>query len=407
MISYFLYISFSVGASLLSFLKLGLFAGWLSIEDFGKYSLAMMSYIYITYIFSMGSNEYLLKMGSRQADLSSKVIAQFRNESLCFGLIGTLLGAIAVTFIVSLFFTDLIEVALLCSSLALTSFVYTVFESYFRVKQRMLTFSGMLLAKSLLVIGFGYCLIESIGFVGAILSELFSFLLVAVLLLVCMKWSDLQASKYSLDKMIAIIRNGYLMALSSLFRNFTLVADRYLVSFFLGVTNLGLYSFVLIVYQGATLVSGIIMNVAGPKVINLYQNGNKLALLSKIRLLIFCILLLSIGCFPVVQFIFEEGVELLFEKYANETVFAMILPVYFASVFAFINFIIDWIFVAASRERFLSLVAIISLVLTCVLSFTAYSLDLPLYDFLVSFFIVKGVALLVLLVNIRKLHLDE
>mgnify|MGYP001241502381 CR=1 FL=1 len=59
-----IYLFFSIGGAILSFFKLGYMASALKPESFGLYSLVMITFIYIGYIGSFGSNEYMLKIGS-------------------------------------------------------------------------------------------------------------------------------------------------------------------------------------------------------------------------------------------------------------------------------------------------------------------------------------------------------
>ena len=68
---YFLFMSFAAVLGLTKFL---LFSKWVSVEDFGLYSLVMSSYIFLVFIGGMGFQEGILKKGSEKFSVGDEEV---------------------------------------------------------------------------------------------------------------------------------------------------------------------------------------------------------------------------------------------------------------------------------------------------------------------------------------------
>lgn len=140
---YSLYIMLSLSAAILSFYKLGYLASTLSPEDFGLYSIIIISFVYIGYLGGLGGSDYVLKLGSMTAYDKQSELFLMRNNAIFYGLLGVLVVSLALLLVSYLFFSKQIYwVMLAVVALAICTLPYNVFESYYRATQAPLFFLG-------------------------------------------------------------------------------------------------------------------------------------------------------------------------------------------------------------------------------------------------------------------------
>lgn len=389
-----MYVVLSFSAAILSFYKLGYLASKLSSEDFGLYSIIILSFVYIGYLGGFGGSDYVLKVGSMTAHDKQSELFLMRNNAIFYGLLGVLAVSLALLLVSYLVFSIKIYGAMLAVvALAICTLPYNVFESYYRATQASLAFSGMLLAKAVLVIiGINF-LVDDYGIVGVLLSELTALTIIVGFCVAqnfnVIRFSGLEGPFVAINKMI---RNGLYVSVSNLLRNISVTADRYIVTFFLGVYSLGVYSFVMILYQGGVLFSGIVMNIFGPYLIRRYSSNPSGREVSTLLWKLVASLAVVAACvFPLFAHLTKYVVGIFFQNYDSADVYSMLNMIYIASIASFFVFLLDWFFICISKEYLISMLSLLSfiLILISVLFFSLFDIGLRSY---VAFFMVVRVS---------------
>lgn len=376
---------FGIGAAL-SFFKLGLFASLLDKSNFGVYTLIFSSYVYIIYAFSGGANEYVLKMGSL-ADTTLER-QSIRNTALFNGCASMLLGVLIVAPVFWFGANELYRSVFFCGALlAIAALPFSIFESYFRTEAALLKFSGMMAAKAALVILILLFVPSLADYTSAINVEFAALAIVASAAFVYFVVTKQKlSSPVKLSLLKSIWRNGYAFSLSIMFKNSITVIDKVLMSVYLGTVQLGYYAFVLIIYQATLLGSGVIMSVVGPALLGKVRDGMETTKLAKVLLFVAAaIIAVSAIIVLPVQWLFELGVSQFFEQYDEPVTYQLFLLIYLASVVTFISSILDWYYLAVSKEKLLTLYSSISLAIACVGFVAVGQLSLGLYWFVFVF----------------------
>lgn len=379
----YIYISLSIAAAFISFYKLGFLAKELSTENFGLYSFIMLSYVYLIYIGSFGANEYMLKIGSYLYNAAdNKKLLKVRNDALFYGIIGVLFLSLAFIFLPNHFLKELDYThKIIISVLAVSSITYNIIESYFRSIQSILTFSIMAFTKSIIVLVIAQTIIDKHGVSGVLFAEIISVIsIIGVFFLI--KQKEIVSSGISKLKSAfsELYKNGFYVSLSNLLRNITITGDRYFVVLVLGMHNLGVYSFVMILYQGSILATGILMNVLGPKIISKFSNEKSEKKLIKFILkifILFSIILTSI--YFLLPYFLTYIIDSYFSQYNTDLVFDLFNYVYISSTLTFFISIFDWYFISVSKEKVITLMSLISSFLISAM-FISYYLDLYRFD---------------------------
>lgn len=396
---YSLYMALSLSAAILSFYKLGYLASTLSPEDFGLYSIIIISFVYIGFLGGFGGSDYILKLGSMTADNAQSGLFLMRNNAIFYGLLGVLVVSLALLLVSYLFFsTEIYWVMLAIAALAICTLPYNIFESYYRAIQAPLFFSGMLLVKAVFVVIGIYIFLDDFGVFGVLISEILALILIVGFCVVknfnVIRFSGLEWPFVAIKKMI---RNGFYVSVSNLLRNISVTADRYIVTFFLGVYSFGVYSFVMILYQGGVLFSGIIMSVFGPYLIRRYSSNPSGRELATLLWRVMASLAFLAACFfPIFAYLTKYFLEFFFQHYNNPDVYFMLNIIYIASIASFFVFLLDWFFICVSKEYLISILSLFSfiLILLSVLFFSFLDVGLKFY---VVFFMVVRVAVFILM----------
>ncbi|MEZ8103069.1 oligosaccharide flippase family protein [Vibrio bivalvicida] len=348
-----IYLFLSIGGASLSFFKLGYLASLLDPIEFGQYSLVIISYIYIGYVGSMGSNEYMLKVGSAAQNNSQRIT--IRNISLSYSILGVIiLSSILIIFSYIIDDVDLTNLITSMIILACCAQPYNIFESFYRSSQKIISFSLMLFCKSVLVLFFLYIFVESYGFYGAIISEACALLVISIVCFV-VSYSEFKGSRVFDDiknKIKVVISEGFPFCMATMLRNLSVSFERYIVSILFGMSSLGLYSFLMILYQGSVLGCGILMNALGPKLINLsHQKGSNRQFIKMVTMLFVIVILVSIVIYPVFYIITPIIIKSYFLPYYESNIISMLTDIYLLCVVSFLLFISDWILLSLSKEK--------------------------------------------------------
>lgn len=222
----------------------------------------------------------------------------------------------------------------------------------------------MLLAKAVLVIIGIYILVDDYGVVGILISELVALIMIVGFCVAksfnVIRFSGLEGPFVAINKMI---RNGFYVSVSNLLRNISVTADRYIVTFFLGVYSFGVYSFVMILYQGSVLFSGIIMNVFGPYLVRRYSSNPSGREIATLLWKVVASLTVVAACvFPLFVYLTKYFLGF-FKNYNNADVYFMLNMIYIASIASFFVFLLDWFFICISKEYLISMLSLFSFIL--------------------------------------------
>ena len=402
---YSLYVVLSLSAAILSFYKFGYLASTLSSEDFGLYSIIIISFVYICYLGGLGGSDYVLKLGSMTASDKQSELFMMRNNAIFYGLLGVLVVSLIVLLVSYLFFSIQIYYSMLAVvALAICTLPYNVFESYYRATQASVVFSGMLLAKAVLVIIGIYIFIDDFGFIGVLYSELTALTMIVAFCVAknfkVIRLSGLQKPRLAINKML---RNGFYISVSNLLRNISVTADRYIVVFFLGVYSLGVYSFVMILYQGGVLCSGIIMNIFGPYLIKRYSsNPSRRGIAALLWKVVASLAVIAVCFFPLFANLTKSVVGLFFQNYNNADVYFMLNMIYVASIASFFVFLLDWFFICISKEYLISMLSLFSFILILVSVILFSFLDVELKHYVLFFMVVRVTVFFVMTVLVVR-----
>ncbi|MDF9399675.1 hypothetical protein [Vibrio sp. 1180_3] len=367
-INYLIYLFFSIGGAALSFFKLGYMASALQPESFGLYSLVMITFIYVGYIGSFGSNEYMLKIGSAAQNQMERV--SIRNTALNYSISGVLLLS-TIVFLISTIFIG-VKVSDFVASLvilAIFSQPYNIFESYYRSSQYVISFSSMLFSKSLLSLIIAILFVESYGYWAAIFAEAIALLTISVVCFFVNSSSIVffEFGNYR-SKICLIFKEGFPFCLMTMLRNVSVSLERYIVSILFGLINLGLYSFLMISYQASVLGCGILMNVIGPKFIKMASNKkDSRKFLNSVIALFSVVTFLSVILYPSFKFLSPILVEKYFISYYSEQTFSILSYVYWLCLVSVLLFISDWILLSLSAEKIARNLTFLSLILVSIL----------------------------------------
>ncbi|MCL6272039.1 oligosaccharide flippase family protein [Sansalvadorimonas sp. 2012CJ34-2] len=405
---YFLYLLFYTIATLLSFTKFGFLAKALSVEGFGQYSLVMILYVYIIYVGGFGSGEYVLKLTSQKYHNNQCCNNNFE-IAVIYGVLGVSCVGIFCILIGWLFFDEYLDIIMLVALLSCCAIFYNIIEAYNRGKQAVLVFSSMLLTKSMMVLLLMYFMVDEYQLLGAFLSECLSFVLVAAAYSV--PYFRRRNSKFGglvKQELQQIIKHGFHVNLSNAIKNFSTSLDRYSVGLIWGVYGLGVYSFLMIPYQGMILASSMLFGILGPKIVTLLVNNDGKVLFNKwiYKVIAFFLIVGSLTA-PIFGYFATFLVDKFYPDYAiMETGYILSIIYFSAIIVAAISFF-DWYFIGISKEKFVSISSTVS-VSVMVLAFPYfYYFDGEIHQFASVIMISRFASLLVCILVYRREYIHS
>lgn len=406
---YFVYLSLMFASASLSFAKFALFANSLDPAEYGKYSLVLSSYVFILYLGSLGANECMLKLGGFAYGRGEfDEITNVRNITLFYGFASTFLTGVLLLFFFSLFCgPDVVELVLMSVLLALSAILFNIVDSFYRSWQRILVFSTMLFFKSVILISCGFVLVDKFGIYGIVSAEIASFLIVFIYMFAS------NSFKYSWPKLVnfkkdinSIKDNGLAFLTSMLVRTCSLMLDRFVISITLGFSAVGKYSFVMILFQLASIVSGLITNVVGPKWLACYStNGDVEHLLCSIHRLSRFVFVAGACLFLPFYFTTPCLMQIFFPQYFDSQ-FMYVSAMIYVGVIAYVcsNFY-DWLFIATSNESVLTKMYSLGLFFSVVFLFVLYVLGGSLLYFSSLFLAIRLFILFMYYYSVKRVLL--
>ncbi|NJR71659.1 MAG: oligosaccharide flippase family protein [Gammaproteobacteria bacterium] len=376
------YVAMMVTGMALSFGKWILFAKFLLPADFGAYSAVMASIVIGTYIGAVGLNEHLIQEGSRSHGLGQIAeVHKLRDRSIAVGLLmaGLLtVPTLTVSYMNNWWNLKATDFILVCA-LLVSTVVFVIVDSSLRAEQRALPFAGMLFLRAVLLIVSGYALVPYLGISGIFLAELASSV-VAILVSLWM-WGPsprLKALGLSLAVIISLIKRGFSFLKLQLLRYASLVFDKWLVGWFIGMQALGQYSFLLITFLAFVAFAGVYNAVIIPRLISRYSKSNNLnALVKANRIQVGVFIIGSLILMPIYLWAASELIARHFSEYAFPHFFISLVFIYAGSMFHVATQFFDSMFYALQKQIELTFIATLSLLLFGLYYFVAGELLTP------------------------------
>lgn len=380
-----------ISSALFSVAKYAVFANMLGVESFGIYSLILTNYVFVIYIASFGANETMLKLGGIAFGQNKvKEIPTIRNKSLLYGLISIISISFFSVLLLSILLQDnILEIILFSIAIAISAFAFNILESYFRAKQQLIIFSGMLFIKSLLLLVAGFMLVNSYGLYGILYCEIFSFLGVFGLFFLFSDKGNLPNLYLFFEDLKNIIINGMHLLSSMFLRLLAFTFDRWAIAYTLGTVAVGKYAFIMIIYQVGIMGLGLITNIMGPRWLASHaRDADAICLLSNINraalFITFIVSIISLPFFYAITFFVEKY----YIVYYDTNFFEMIVLTYIGVYFLCVCQLYDWFFIAISRESVLNKISVINLILSISFVFIV-SFNPTLLSYFIVFVIVR------------------
>jgi len=404
----FLYSFFMAGAAILGMLKLTVYAKLLSVEGFGLYSLVISSYLFIMYAGSFGLNEALVKKGSIAYGREEfSFIVKLRDVAVLYSTLGVLFFSIITLILVQLFVEgdDIKNSLSLMGFLALATLEFNLMSSYFRVNHEFVLFSFMLFLKSLLVIILAWYIAPGFGVNGVILLEVFVFLFLASFSIYLSRFRPKLKRVYDAKSLFKeAVKQGLPIMSATVIRNLTLSLDRWVIVASLGVIALAKYAFAMILYQAAMVGIGMISTILGTKWLAQFGRDSNLdAMYMKIKeFMIIGSTILIVLSFPLLNLILYL-VDFFYPNYSEMDVNLAIIFVYFGVIFLALAYLLDWVFIASSNEKLLIKFSLYSLLITVLLMFFCYWLQVSIWVYACMFLLIRAFNFLVLFQSLSSL----
>jgi len=363
-----LYPALMLGGMTLSFLKWVVFSGVMNPTEFGIYATIITTTAFLSFFGMFGLNEYLINEGALLAGkgLAEEVVS-VRNQIFAVGLLNSfiIIGiGLGIAWRIEVAHLKLAEY-LLISGILVVNVAFNIVDASLRATMHFIDFAGMVFIRSVLLLGVGLALAPHVGLTGVLLAEVFSGSF-AVIFGTRVMPIDLRSLKSSLrlSTLAALLKKGRVFLGLQTSRYFSLTADKWIVGWFAGGVALGQYSFVLITFLGFTAVAGLFNSVITPKLIARFGSDGDVRMLRRdvVRLGMIFIVAAALG-FPLYLMLANLAIECYFEKYAFDGVFWALTFIYIGSVLHVAHHFFDGYFYSKSRQRDLSIITALSLLL--------------------------------------------
>lgn len=250
-------------------------------EVFGMYSLALLTVTISYQVVNEWSRSSILRFDSKYSGTADykEYLSNVFIPPIAFGII--------VSFIVLLFwfssdflnkFNDYIPVAI---AVFLLSILHSLLITLLRIRQRAKQFSIIQLANRIgaLVIGIGLIVLFGFGGEGLLYGMLASYL---VLIPISLKWTrllhDISVKALNINEIKRYLSYGIPLTLFALFAFLMRYTDRYMISIYRGIDEVGLYSFACLLPQRTIeMIIGIVALGAYPIIVREWENTSKQA----------------------------------------------------------------------------------------------------------------------------------
>lgn len=396
---YILYVLLATSAACLSFFKFLFFAKHLSVDELGEYSLIMTTYVFLIYIGSLGANEYMLKMGSfSYANGDKKESIRIRTNSLFYGVVQTLVISFLLVCLLYFYSSYYFSIFFMAALVAIPNLCFNILDSFFRSTRKVLLFSFMMFSKAFLIMLYAYISYAKINLVVAIQAEFFSAISI-FLIIFFIKYKEFSIADIMspISLWPIMLKHGFYTTFVYMVRNLTVMFDRFFISFALGVSVLGQYAFVMIIYQACVLGGGMLTNVLGPRWLTEASSSGKVVyIFRKIMKFSGYVFFLGALFYPIFNGLSPFLIRYFFVQYDTPLVYKIMSIVYISSIVYLCTSFLDWFYISTSKENIILLISLISLMLLMILFWSCWYLKLDIFSYVCSFLIVRIIGYLLM-----------
>ena len=336
-----IYVGCMAGSTLLSFGKIFLFALILDTSGFGQYNLALLILSSVSYLATAGLAEGLgreVPMLRGQGRVAEAVHA--RNASVLSGLfsagiVGALCAAVlAVLGRTHIDYRPLPWVGLVIAMTLPCNLLLTDLTG----RECSTEYSLMLLLKNAIALLAGGIGIMALGVSGALLGEVVSVVLTAVVV-ICFYSRDIfvGVGRGLRAEAWRVARIGFPFMLSSVVLTLTLSMDRWFVQSRFGVSVFGAYAFAFLVWTAGMVFSNMLSVYLHPRIVSRYaRTGDLPQVFAYVRRLgLFVAALFVVAAVPAL-WVLSRIIDLRYPQYA--AVKPLLIPVYLGTMFWSTNF---------------------------------------------------------------------
>lgn len=266
---------------LIGLITIPIFAQIMTPDLFGMYSLALLTVTISYQVVNEWSRSSILRFDSKYSG-TDEYARYISNVFITPIFLGVVVSSVIITlWITTDLFNEYSAYILASAGVFFLSIVHSMLITLLRIRQKAKQFSILQLLNrfAALAIGIGLILWLKIGGEGLLYGM---FITLALLIPISMKWTgilgDISFRYVKLCDLKRYFSYGIpltFFALSAFFMRYT---DRYMISFFRGVDEVGLYSFACLLPQRAIeMIIGIIVLGAYPIIVREWENTSRKA----------------------------------------------------------------------------------------------------------------------------------
>ncbi len=311
------YAGLLIASSVMSFIKMILYAKFMNPELFGIMSMLLGSYAVLVIVGSAGMVDGSLKLASMMRSPSQ--LAPMMGTALTAGLITTSVISMLVIWPLTAF-DNTVDTVLVVTFffLVLSAFAFNICEIFLRAGMNFDAFARAVFFKSVLSIVLGMSCIYMGTPRAIVASEILAFLLVFI-------WFQRTVSltlgfkSPDLKQFLELAKAGIPISISSISKKLSYVGDRWLILFLFGPELLGRYSFLMLFHLLGISVIGVVNTALGPILLRkMTKCRHKEVILYAARLVVrYVAPATTIGC-VIVLVVFESVLNAYLPQYAGE-----------------------------------------------------------------------------------------
>ena len=352
-------------AAIFSLFKIVLYSKLVSIEEFGVLDLVFTVGAFAPYIIMIGLDQALARqLGRLIAKKQHHRISSLRNKVLTFTFLSSLLLSSIYLIIVSQWFSN--DAVIRNFMIAVVPFsLGTIFTNLllieYRADLKFDTYSKLLCSRNFLTLLFGGGVAYWLGDILLITTAEF-IANVFVFLHLFIARNNIRFN-FKFDRYFKFLILKYIFFnISALLRSGSRFVDKAIVVFFLSLTDLGYYSFGLILATGGTILSGILSTYLEPKwVIEYKLNKDINTLLSFYLKLVSVAIVVAILLY--IPFVYISNYIII--NYFNKFIIVLdnLYLIYIATVFITIN-VFETFFLSTGQAKSHLLVSMINIAIS-------------------------------------------
>jgi O-antigen/teichoic acid export membrane protein len=314
--------------------KFIVFAKLLSVNDFGLYSIFISLGTFAVFLFSFGSDIIFFNTGNKHlARNNDRKISTLYSKLLTFHIVWGCVYSAIVYLLIHLFFplVNMQEQFSLIGLFSLNLILFNIGTTYFRIYENFVAFGAYIFLKGFVSLLVALILIDLYGVKGVISAEIISLIVINYFLVKRTGFSFLPVKNINRYTR-AYLKSGAPFAFGYLMQNLSLNIDRWIISVYLGMRSVGLYSFSLIYLQAAASLMNIYSQVINAKFLKtIHKEKSYTTVMKEIRIINTYISIGFLLFYLVNYFMMDMVILKIFDQYiaARELILIVLFGVYF------------------------------------------------------------------------------